>query len=30
MAFGAEMGLTEADSLKPGFGHLKGVPKHYY
>jgi hypothetical protein len=30
MAYGAELGLTSSDSLKPGYGHLKDVPKHYY
>lgn len=30
MAFGAEFGLTEADSKKPGYGHLAAIPKHHY
>jgi len=30
VAFGAEFGLTEKDSLKPGLGHLKNVPGHSY
>ena len=30
IAFGAELGLNEKDSLKPGYGHLKDVPRHHY
>jgi hypothetical protein len=30
MAYGAEFGLTEADSKKPGYGHLANVAKHHY
>lgn len=30
IAYGAEFGLTSKDALKPGYGHLKDVPAHYY
>jgi DNA-directed RNA polymerase beta subunit len=30
LAYGAEFGLTRADRLKPGLGHLRDVPGHYY
>lgn len=30
IAYGAEIGMTSKDSLKPGFEHLKDVPKHHY
>lgn len=30
IAFGAEMGLTSKDSLKPGYGHLANVAAHHY
>jgi hypothetical protein len=29
-AYGAEFGLTTSDSLKPGLGHLKDVPRYAY
>ena len=30
LAYGAEFGLTDEDSKKPGLAHLRGVPKHHY
>jgi DNA-directed RNA polymerase subunit beta' len=30
VAFGAEFGLTSADSLAPGRAHLKNIPSHHY
>ncbi len=30
IAYGAEMGLTVKDSLRPGNEHLKNVPSHWY
>jgi len=30
MAYGAQLGLTQKDSKKPGFEHLRDVPDHYY
>jgi DNA-directed RNA polymerase subunit beta' len=30
MAFGSELGLTKRDASKPGYGHLKDVPEHFY
>lgn len=30
IAYGAELGLTRAHHLRPGFGHLKNVPEHHY
>ncbi len=30
IAFGAEVGLTSKDSLRPGFDRLKDVPTHHY
>ena len=30
IVFGAELGLTAKDSLKPGLAHLKNVPAHHY
>lgn len=30
IAYGAELGLTSDHSLRPGYGHLKNVPRHHY
>jgi DNA-directed RNA polymerase subunit beta' len=30
IAFGAEFGMTQKDSKKPGYGHLADVPDHHY
>jgi hypothetical protein len=30
VAFGAEVGLTKKDALRPGYEHLKNVPIHAY
>jgi len=30
IAFGAEIGLTKKDAIKPGYGHLANVQEHHY
>ena len=30
VAYGAELGLTSKDALKPGMKHLQDVPRHHY